>query len=310
MSVFTTVTEPQLEEWLQAYPLGKLQQLQGIASGVTNTNYFVTTDTGRYVLTLFEKNAVEELPYFLDLMAHFATHEIPCPLPVKRHDGETLGMLSGKPAALVSCLRGKSLEHPTAQHCAQIGEVLACMHLAGASFPLKMQNPRGAAWRTQTAATLMPVLQPDEQVLLQNELAYQATLALDDLPTGVIHADLFRDNVLFDGDQLGGLIDFYYACNDALLYDLAIAVNDWCVDAHGCVIPALADALMQAYQQHRLLTEKEQAVWTGMLRIAAMRFWLSRLQDHYFPQDGELIHAKDPRHFQRILQCHLQQVTV
>lgn len=307
MSVFTTVTEAQLRVWLENYPLGDLLELKGIASGITNTNYFVTTTTGRYVLTLFEKNSVDELPYFLDLMGHLAEHEIPCPAPIKMHDGKTLSILNGKPAALVSCLRGKSLEQPTTKHCSEIGLVLANMHFAGASFEQHMRNPRGAEWRTRTAAAVLPMMNEDLRIFLQAELKQQADFLFGDLPQGVIHADLFRDNVLFDGDELGGLIDFYYACNDALLYDLAIAVNDWCFESDGCLDATRMDALLNAYQSVRVLTEAEKMAWPMMLRIAALRFWLSRLYDMYFPQEGELIHAKDPLHFQRILQCHVAQ---
>lgn len=307
MAVFTTVTEAQLHAWLLNYPLGELLELKGIASGITNTNYFVTTTTGRYVLTLFEKNTAEELPYFLDLMSHLAEHDIPCPAPVRTHDGNTLGLLNGKPAALATCLRGKSVEQPLARHCESIGRVLAKMHVAGASFDRSMTNPRGREWRISTAAELAPLMDAETASLLSRELDYHAAHPLKDLPEGTIHADLFRDNVLFDGDELGGLIDFYYACNDALLYDLAITVNDWCITQDGSLDAERVWALLAGYEQVRTLSVAEKAAWPLMLRIAAMRFWLSRLYDAYFPLEGELIHAKDPRHFQRILQQHIQQ---
>lgn len=307
MSVFTTVTEAQLRVWLGNFPLGELLELKGIASGITNTNYFVTTSTGRYVLTLFEKNSAEELPYFLDLMSHLAEHDIPCPAPIRMHDGKTLGMLNGKPAALVSCLRGSSVERPSITQCEAIGRVLANLHAAGTSFDLNMVNPRGRAWREQTATAVLPFMDEDAASVLRNELAFQAEHAFSHLPTGVIHADLFRDNVLFDGETLGGLIDFYYACNDVLLYDVAIAVNDWCFEADGCLDTARRDALLRGYEAVRALSAEEKAAWPVMLRIAAMRFWLSRLYDMYFPQEGELIHAKDPQHFKAILACHIQQ---
>jgi homoserine kinase type II len=304
MSVFTTVTEAQLGIWLDNYPLGQLLELKGIASGITNTNYFVTTTTGRYVLTLFEKNSSDELPYFLDLMTHLAEHDIPCPAPIKNHAGNSLGQLNGKPAALVSCLPGRSIEQPSVLQCGEIGKVLARMHRAGDSFDKTMRNPRGREWRLHTAEALLPLLDNTSATLLQSELDFQAQHALPALPEGVIHADLFRDNVLFDGDRLGGLIDFYYACNDALLYDLAIAVNDWCIAADGCLDQARLAALLAGYESVRALTPAEKMAWPVMLRIAALRFWLSRLYDMHFPQEGELIHAKDPRHFERILQCH------
>ena len=301
MSVFTTVTPDQLKHWLRAYPLGELCDLQGIASGITNTNYFVTTDTGRYVLTLFEEHTADELPYFLDLMAHLAERGVPCPHPVADANGSRLGELNGKPAALVSCLRGRDLEAPSATHCAEVGRVLAQMHAAGESFPSQMQNPRGVQWRKETAAKVREFLSQEDQALLLQALTLDAALKLDGLPTGVIHADLFRDNVLFDGDQLGGFIDFYYACNDVLLYDIAIAVNDWCVSEDGIVDDARMHALLKAYSSIRPLTQAEHAAWPAVLQIAALRFWLSRLLDKHFPHAGELTHAKDPEHFRKIL---------
>jgi homoserine kinase type II len=284
MSVFTTVTPEQLEVWLRQYPLGELRELKGIASGITNTNYFVTTDNGRYVLTLFEKNSAEELPYFLDLMAHLADHGIPCPHPIASNTGAYLGELCGKPAALVSCLRGGSLETPSAAHCAEMGRVLAQMHLAGQDFAQSMENPRGPHWWNTTAATVMPFLDTEQRTLLEQELAYQASFRHSELPRGVIHADMFRDNVLFDGEQLTGLIDFYYACNDVLAYDLAITVNDWCVNADGTLDEARLKAMLAAYQGIRPLTEAEQRAWPALLRAAALRFWLSRLYDKHHPQ--------------------------
>lgn len=301
MSVFTTVTPEQLRHWLRDYPVGELRDLQGIAAGITNTNYFVTTASGRYVLTLFEKNAAEDLPYFLDLMTHLAERGVPCPRPIRNQDAASLAMLNGKPAALVSCLPGRDIEQPTLAQCAEVGRVLAQMHVAGQSFEACMANPRGAAWREATAASVLDVLNAEDRRMLEDEMAFQAALDTSTLPQGVIHADLFRDNVLFDGDRLGGIIDFYYACNDILLYDVAIAVNDWCEDAQG-IADARLQALLQAYHRVRPLGEKERLAWPGLLRRAALRFWLSRLYDLHNPQAGELTHAKDPQQFRRIVQ--------
>ena len=219
--------------------------------------------------------------------------------------GAYLGELNGKPAALVSCLRGGSLEHPQSVHCAAMGATLARMHLAGASFPQTMENSRGPHWWTTTAATVLPMMESESRVLLQNEIAYQAGFRHLDLPRGVIHADMFRDNVLFDGTELTGLIDFYYACNDALVYDLAITVNDWCVDGQGRMDEVRLRALLEGYHAVRPLTVSEHQAWPAMLRAAALRFWLSRLYDMYHPQEGELTHAKDPEHFRRILELHV-----
>ena len=310
MSVFTTVTPEQLRSWLQAYPLGELVDLQGIASGITNTNYFVTTSSGRFVLTLFEKNSADELPFFLDLMTHLSDLNVPCPHPVASYSGKSLGQLNGKPAALVSCLRGRSLELPAPVHCAEVGRVMAQMHVAGHTFGASMKNPRGGAWRIATAGKVIDFLNANDRALLEEELAFEALHDTDHLPQGVIHADLFRDNVLFDGEQLGGLIDFYYACNDVLLYDVAIAANDWCSEDDGSIDTTRLQALLKAYHGMRPLTEAEHEAWPGLLRTAALRFWLSRLYDLHYPQAGELTHAKDPQHFQRILKKRIEQKDV
>lgn len=312
MSVFTFVSVPQLKTWLQDYAIGELIELKGISSGITNTNYFVITDKDKYVLTLFEHNSIDELPYFIDLMSHLAAHHVPCPKPIKDKAGGSLHMLNGKPATLISCLNGRDIETPNVAQCAAVGTVLAKMHIAGLSFDKQdhheqTRNPRGADWRNKTAQLVMSHLDADAQQLLKNEMAFQSSLDLATLPSGVIHADLFRDNVLFDGDHIGGLIDFYYACHDTLAYDLAIAVNDWCVNADGSLDAPRLDAMLQAYKTVRPFIEAENAAWPGLLRIAALRFWLSRLYDQIYPQSGELTHAKDPDHFKRILKLRATQ---
>lgn len=301
MSVYTSVSLEQLGVWLQDFHLGQLLELKGIASGVTNTNYFVTTERGRYVLTLFERNSTDELPYFLDLMAHLADHGIPCPHPVANAAGHYLGELNGKPAALVSCLRGASVAAPSAEHCAAMGRVLARMHLAGQSFEQHAENARGPHWWRVTTEAVMPFLNAEDQAMLQDELAHQSAFKSCELPRGVIHGDMFRDNVLFDGVELTGLIDFYYACDDVLAYDLAITVNDWCVNPDGSLDQARLAAMLAAYHAQRPLTAAEREAWPTLLRAAALRFWLSRLYDLHHPRVGEITHAHDPGHFRRIL---------
>jgi homoserine kinase type II len=305
MSVYTTVSETELTAWLNDYSLGQLQDLQGIASGIENTNYFVTTSNGRFVLTLFEKLKADELPFYLNLMAHLARHGIPCPAPMANRHNQFLGILNDKPACIVSRLSGKSTTAPTQAHCAAMGLMLGQMHIAGQSFTQIMPNPRGAAWRAATAPQVRPFIAAEQAALLDSEIALQAQRNHSILPQGLIHADLFRDNVLLEGERVGGLIDFYFACTDALLYDIAITVNDWCMRADGTLDAILAQTFLRAYHAVRPLQDSEHQAWPMMLRQAALRFWLSRLFDKYLPRDGELIHAHDPAHFERILKNHI-----
>ena len=305
MSVFTTVTQDQLSIWLKGYSIGTLIDLQGISSGIENTNYFVTTSHGKYILTLFEKLSFSELPYYLNLMVHLSSHGIPCPSPIKSLENKFFGGLNGKPASLVTYLPGNQLEHPVPEQCAHVGALLANMHLSALSFPEKMNNTRGPKWREDIAPKLIPRLPPEEATLLQKELQFQSMCQFKDLPQGVIHADLFRDNILFDHDTIGGIIDFYFACNDALLYDLAIVANDWCMDENGKFNDANLLALLRAYHYIRPLTSDEKNSWPIMLRAGALRFWISRLYDYHLPREGEITHAKNPAHFRQILQGHL-----
>lgn len=305
MAVFTSVSEPELSAWLGNYSLGSLLELQGIASGIENTNYFVTTTNGRFVLTLFEKLSAEELPFFLNLMAHLARHGIPCPSPVANRNDQFLGELNGKPACIVSRLSGKSLTHPDAANCAAVGAILGQMHEAGLGFEGSMDNPRDATWRASAARQVVPFLSAQDAALLQSEIDFHAQHSLAVLPQGIVHADLFRDNVLFDGERVGGLIDFYFACKDSLLYDVAITVNDWCIGAGGNLDAQRTRALLDAYHAVRPFTQQEVEMWPVALRVAALRFWISRLFDMHLPRDGELVNAHNPDQFKHILQQHI-----
>lgn len=306
MSVFTPVPESVLAEWLKDYAVGRLVELKGISAGVQNSNFFVTTTLGRYVLTLFEDMSRAELPYYLHLMAHLARHGLPVPGPIANRDNEYLGTLQDRPAALVVRLSGSSEMNPGLAHCEKVGAMLAGLHLAGQSYGRRQDNPRGAAWRTATAEVVRPFLQPDEQALLDTEIASQATIDLAALPCGAIHADLFRDNVLWDTDadgsvRIGGVIDFYFAGFDALLFDVAVTVNDWCSLPGGGLDEARVVALLAAYHAERAFTEAERAAWPALLRAAALRFWLSRAADFHLPRAGEMVLVKDPDEYRDIL---------
>lgn len=303
MSVYTTVCRAELEAFLKDYHLGELTAFEGISDGIENTNYFVTTRAGQFVLTLFEWLKAEELPYFLDLMAYLADHAIPSAHPIPDKQGYYLRELCGKPAALVRRLHGASVEHPTLAQCRAIGEQMGRLHTVGQSFKQHRANDRGPHWWAITARRVMPRLSEAERGLLQEEMEFQSRHRGIDLPSGVIHADLFRDNALFSDSQLTGIIDFYYACNDALIYDLAVTVNDWCNRADGGFDAERACALITAYRCVRPIAPMEVEMWPVMLRAAALRFWLSRLQDKHFPRQGEITHVKNPDVFRRIL-CH------
>jgi homoserine kinase type II len=309
MSVFTTLTFEEVQIWLRNFAVGELTDLKGIAAGITNTNYFVTTSQARYVLTIFEKNALGELDYFVHLMVHLARYGLPCPQPVCDKEGVALHILHGKPALMVSCLNGSDIALPDDNDVKQVAETLANLHLAGQTFKEVGLNQRDQHWREQTAAKVLPLLTPADRQMLEGELAYQHGLNLADLPHGVVHGDLFRDNVLFDGGKLSGIIDFYYACDDILLYDVAIAVNEWCLHHNGPDIGTMDEDKMQlfldAYQAKRPFVASEWKLWLAMLRRAALRFWLSRLHDFHFPPDGEITHTKDPNHFKKILAYYI-----
>ena len=305
MAVFTRVTEADITAWLSNYSLGSLLELQGIPAGIENTNYFVTTSNGRFVLTLFEVLKADELPFYLNLMSHLARHGIPCPAPVANGQNRFLDELNGKPACIVSRLSGKSVTQPSVVQCAAVGAMLGQMHNASLSFGSSMENARGAAWRTSASQQVKRFLTSDDAALLESEVALHANFPSATLPRGVIHGDLFRDNVLMDGDRVGGLIDFYFACTDAFVYDVAITVNDWCMTSDRNLDTERARALLNAYQTVRPLTTDEVSIWPLALRVAALRFWISRLYDLHLPRDGELVNAHDPEHFKRILKNHI-----
>ena len=302
MSVYTTVSDSQMQAFLSHYDIGQLQSLQGIAQGITNTNYFVSTDQGRYVLTIFEVLALADLPFYLQLMQHLSRHDVACPEPIARSDGQLAAMLNGKPACLVSCLNGQDVTEPNVTQCFAVGAMLAKMHVAGQNSSLSMSNPRHQVWWTTEAQRLEPLLPAEDAALLQQTISDLAAHPDDDLPHGIIHADLFKDNVLLKGDQVAGFIDFYYACDGSFVYDLAIAINDWARTGEHTLDTALQQAFMAGYQSIRPLTAAELAYLPMAHRAACIRFWVSRLLDAHFPPEGELTYTKDPNVFRNLLQ--------
>ena len=300
MSVYTSVNIKELKIWLQDYAFDNLTDYQGIKSGITNTNYFLMTAHDRFVLTLFEKNTIEDLPYFVDLMSHLATHSFLCPKPILKKNGIALSILKNKPALIVTCLKGKEVTNPEVNHCKAVGKSLAELHVKSANFVAQHQNTRDLCWIKKTAETLFNELPQDESKLLKEEILYQEKQNYK-LPKSTIHGDLFKDNVLFLNDEVSGFIDFYYACTDYLILDVAIAVNDWCVNSDGSFDESRLNAFLDAYKKIRSFNDNEDRAWNDVLRLASLRFWVSRLNDFYHAEEGELTFIKDPNHFKKIL---------
>jgi homoserine kinase type II len=313
MAVFTEVSEAQARQLATRLGLGRVSALAGIKAGIENTNYFLDTERGAWVLTLFERLTAEQLPFYLHLMKHLAQRGIPVPDPqADTTSGELLHVVAGKPAAVVNRLVGGHRLAPDHHHCEQVGAMLARMHLAGLDFPLRQPNLRGLAWWVETVPLVLPFLTPEQAQLMQDELAFQCTLgpAAAELPQGVIHADLFRDNVMFAGlpGELTGFFDFYFAGVDALLFDIAVCLNDWCCDLDsGALVEDRAAAFVAAYAGVRALEPAEARLLPGLLRAAAFRFWLSRLWDLHLPRDARLLKAHDPTHFERVLRARIEQ---
>lgn len=316
MAVYTEVAPAQASDLIHRLGLGQLQSMQGCAGGIENTNYFVATDRGEYVLTLFERLTFEQLPFYLALMKHLAGRGIAVPDPAADQAGVYLHTLQGKPATVVNRLPGKSALAPTPAHCTAVGGTMARMHLAGADFEPGQPNLRALAWWNATAAVILPYLDEAQRALLQSELAYQnhvaASSAYAALPRGPIHADLFRDNVLFEtgadasqsqeAPRLSGFFDFYFAGVDSWLFDIAVCMNDWCIDLQtGAADAQRSRALLAAYAAVRPLTQAERRLLPAMARAGALRFWISRLWDLHLPREASMLKPHDPTHFERVL---------
>ncbi|UDG82001.1 homoserine kinase [Candidatus Vallotia cooleyia] len=310
MAVFTAVPEAQLAAWVQHYAIGKIIDFRGIASGIENSNFFLTTTTGKYVLTIFEKLDAHELPFYLELMRHLAAHHVPVPDPMRRDDGALFGILMDKPAAIVTRLEGSPRLTPQPMHCAEVGQMLAKMHVAGEDILMRQPNLRSLSWWKDNVPAVLPYITDAQQQLLVSELAYhQIFFSSPDyalLPGGPCHCDLFRDNVLFESrdgrDTLCGFFDFYFAGCDKWLFDVAVTVNDWCINLDtGRLDHAQTQALLRAYHTVRPFTSTEARHWRNMLRAGALRFWLSRLYDFYLPRDAHLLKPHNPTHFECVL---------
>lgn len=314
MSVYTHLEHEELVEFLNPYDLGQLIGFEGISAGIENTNYFIDTRKDgvqtRYVLTIFEKNQFDEMPYFINLMGFLSDAGIPTAKPIVTRTGQNLLTLKNKPAVVVACLKGADTSTPNTHQIEQIARAMADMHIKGADYPAHRDNCRSFNWWADALKQLEGTASAEDIALAQSEINTQAKLDRTQLPSGVIHADLFKDNALFDGDKLAGVIDFYFACNDVFIYDMAVTLNDWCNQDDGVLNTSKTRAFLNAYQSVRALTDLEKQHFNLMLRCAALRFWLSRLMDYHFPREGELTQTKNPDTMKHILLAHQQQTTL
>ena len=308
MAVYTDVSAEDLADFLADYALGELLSYKGIAEGVENSNFLVHTTTGHFILTLYEKRvAPEDIPFFLALMEHLAARGLTCPQPVKNETGDMLGWIAGRPAALVTFLDGMWIRRPSASHCAALGEALARLHLAGADFPMRRRNALSAdGWRPLyvAAAAGADSVQPGLREAIEKELTLLEGAWPSGLPEGVIHADLFPDNVFFLGEKLSGLIDFYFACTDTLAYDIAICLNAWCFEPDHSYNVTKGRALLQGYVTARPLSIEERVALPLLSRGACLRFLLTRLVDWLNVPPGALVRPKDPLEYFRKLRFH------
>ena len=312
MAVFTEVPLASAATLFSDLKLGQLHSLQGCKGGIENTNYFASTTEGEYVLTLFERLTAGQLPFYLHLMKHLAQRGIPVPDPQADANGDILLSVLGKPAAVVNKLRGTSQLAPGPVHCAAVGTMLARMHLAGRDYGRQQPNLRGLTWWNETVPIVLPFLSASQAALIRSEIALQnhiaASSAYAALPRGPVHADLFRDNVMFEGDTLTGFFDFYFAGVDSWLFDIAVCLNDWCIElVTGQRDAPRETAFLQAYNSVRPLSFAERSLLSSMLRGAALRFWTSRLWDFHLPREAAMLTAHDPTHFEHVLRQRVAQ---
>lgn len=308
MAVYTEVTDEELSSFIATYDIGTVLSFKGIAEGVENTNYFLHTSAGSYIVTLYEKRVREaDLPFFLGLMEHLARRGLTCPQPIRNRRGEALGRLAGRPAAIINFLEGLSIRRPTARHCQAVGEALALLHLAGRDFPMQRPNSLSlSGWPPlfEAAERDADRVAPGLAERTRRELEEVTARWPAGLPGGVIHADLFTDNVFFIGDAVSGLIDFYFACTDAFAYDLAICLNAWCFEQDAAFNITKGRAMIAGYQKVRRLTQPEIAALPVLCRGSALRFMLTRLVDWLNVPPGALVKPKDPLEYDRKLGFH------
>ena len=301
MAVYTSITSNDLNNWIKRFNLEEFINFKGISSGVTNSNYLINMSDSKYILTIFEHNKIDELPFYVDLMTFLSKQNFLCPVPITNRDGEALSILKDKPALMVSFLEGKERTSRDSKCSYLVGEYLAKLHLTAKKFSKINKNPRDLNWMSEMFLNIQKYLSSEDKKIIELEIHYQKEFNREDLPRGIIHGDLFQDNVLFLDDNVSGIIDFYYACNEIFIYDVAITINDWCIDKDGKINKLMFLEFLKGYESVRTLLSKEYDYLNIALRMAALRFWLSRLGDFHNAKKGEITSIKDPNHFKNIL---------
>jgi homoserine kinase type II len=301
MAVYTSITKEELKIFLSDFDVGALRSFDGISSGVTNTNYLVTTSLNKYILTVFEHLSIDELPFFINLMTYLSGHNIDCPNPISNNQKKSINLLKGKPALLVSFLNGSEAEEINELHCFSVGKALAKMHNITKSFSEKRKNDRGIEWIEGMYAGMKSKLTSIEKNMIELEIDFLNHHNVGDLPKSKIHGDLFRDNVLFLNDRRPSFIDFYYACDEVLVFDIAIAVNDWCIESDGAIDKNRLKQFIKGYETERNLDKEERVYMPIALRWAALRFYISRLEHIHSNPSAEILAIKNPDQFKNIL---------
>jgi len=301
MSVYTKINHNEMNQHLNKYSIGSVISLTGISDGIENTNYLLKTDQNEFIFTIFENLNNDNIADYLSFMNHLNNRKLLCPKVMKSKDNELFIEIKGKPSAIIEKLSGKSIVRTDDTHCSHIGELLANFHNYGKDFKIELINTRDINWCINSFKKLSDVITTDQSQLINRAINIQKEFLKQKLPIGTIHADLFRDNVLFNKGVVSGMIDFYYSYKGALIYDLAVVVNDWCSDVNGKIILSKYESLISSYNTNRHITKEENIFWRHALISAALRFYLSRLLDLHYPKIGEMTHVKDPLVFENIL---------